>query len=259
MAEWVFFDIGNVILNDDPAMAQLYRYIFQLFQENKLNVPYEEMLAFREKNILKYRNGRHHYAVAVKYLGEDVVKKNFKGILKQLSSQWEQVSPLINGIHEIIEDAAQHFKLGLIANQPKEVIPILEKNELMKFFDVNAISAIAGFNKPDLRIFKYALEAAQCQPHQAVMIGDRIDNDIIPANVLGMKTIWLKIPVDEKGYNPRDKFEIMYFESIRKASASQLQPQHENEKPDFIANNFRELTDILHKIRMTRHGQYKNQ
>ena len=28
--------------------------------------------------------------------------------------------------------------------------------------------------------------------HNAVMIGDRIDNDIVPAKQLGMKTIWIK-------------------------------------------------------------------
>ena len=254
MAEWIFFDIGNVILNDDPAMAQLYRYIYQLFQENKLTVPYEDMLAFRETNILKNRNGRHHYSVAVKYLGEDIVKKKFKGILKRLAGEWEQVSPVISGIHEVIEDAAQHFKLGLIANQPNEVIPILEKEGVLKYFDVNAISAIAGFSKPDLRIFKYACEAAQCQPHQAVMIGDRIDNDIIPANVLGMTTIWLRIPMEEKGYQPKDSFETMYLDSIRRASASHLQPQQEAEQPHFVANNLQELTNALHKIRISGHG-----
>lgn len=253
MVDWVFFDVGNIILNDDPAMAKLYRYIFELFEENNLTVPYEEMLAFRESSILKNRNGHHHFAVAAKYLGEEIAKKNFNGILKRLAAEWDQVSPVISGIHEVIEDAAQQFKLGLIANQPKEVIPILEKNGFMKYFTVNAISAVAGFSKPDLRIFKYALEAAQCQPHRAVMIGDRIDNDIIPANVLGMKTIWVKIPIDEKGYTPRTKFESTYFDSIRKASASHLDPQQDTEQPDFIANNFRELADILHKIRINRH------
>ncbi len=33
-----------------------------------------------------------------------------------------------------------------------------------------------------------ALEHAKCQPHEAVMIGDRLDNDILPAKALGFKT-----------------------------------------------------------------------
>ena len=33
---------------------------------------------------------------------------------------------------------------------------------------------------------------AGCTPEQAVMIGDRIDNDIVPAKQMGMKTVWIK-------------------------------------------------------------------
>ena len=46
--------------------------------------------------------------------------------------------------------------------------------------------------KPDKKIFEMALNRAGCRPEQAMMIGDRIDNDIIPAKKLGMKTIWIK-------------------------------------------------------------------
>ena len=43
--------------------------------------------------------------------------------------------------------------------------------------------------KPDPRIFETALEKAGCPPHEAVMIGDRLDNDVAPAKALGMKTV----------------------------------------------------------------------
>ena len=44
----------------------------------------------------------------------------------------------------------------------------------------------------DEKIFKIALERAACKSNNAIMIGDRIDNDIIPANEIGMKTVWVK-------------------------------------------------------------------
>ena len=33
---------------------------------------------------------------------------------------------------------------------------------------------------------------AGCGAQEAVMIGDRLDNDIFPAKKLGMKTIWIR-------------------------------------------------------------------
>ena len=50
----------------------------------------------------------------------------------------------------------------------------------------------AGCAKPDLKIFTAALNKAGCAPADAVMIGDRLDNDIIPARKLGMKTVWVR-------------------------------------------------------------------
>lgn len=54
------------------------------------------------------------------------------------------------------------------------------------------VSAEEGIAKPDSKIFEIALQRARCNPNQAVMIGDRIDNDIIPAKKIGMHTIWMK-------------------------------------------------------------------
>jgi haloacid dehalogenase superfamily, subfamily IA, variant 1 with third motif having Dx(3-4)D or Dx(3-4)E len=58
-----------------------------------------------------------------------------------------------------------------------------------RFFSAFALSAEVGFSKPDQRIFEYALQQANCQPKNAVMVGDRLDNDIYPANIIGMTTV----------------------------------------------------------------------
>ena len=46
--------------------------------------------------------------------------------------------------------------------------------------------------KPDKEIFEKALELAKCTAAESVMVGDRLDNDIIPAKAIGMKTVWVK-------------------------------------------------------------------
>lgn len=46
--------------------------------------------------------------------------------------------------------------------------------------------------KPDQRFFETILANADTQASESVMIGDRLDNDIIPAKRIGMKTIWIR-------------------------------------------------------------------
>ena len=63
---------------------------------------------------------------------------------------------------------------------------------LLPYIQLVISSAEEGVAKPDLRIFKLALQRSSCRPERAVMIGDRIDNDILPAKQMGMHTIWMK-------------------------------------------------------------------
>jgi HAD superfamily hydrolase (TIGR01509 family) len=79
--------------------------------------------------------------------------------------------------------------LGLAANQPTEVILDLDRFGLGKYFSHREVSAHHGFHKPDVRLFLRACEDLGVTPPECVMVGDRIDNDIFPASLLGMRTV----------------------------------------------------------------------
>lgn len=83
-------------------------------------------------------------------------------------------------------------RLGVIANQLDGLKERLESFGILKYFKYVISSWDVKVMKPDIRIFEYALKAANCQPQDAVMIGDRIDNDTAPAQSLGMKAVWIK-------------------------------------------------------------------
>ena len=91
-----------------------------------------------------------------------------------------------------------------------------------KYFDVVVASAEAGYAKPDLQIFELALEQSGCMAKNAAMIGDRLDNDIVPAKKLGMKTIWARQ-------------EFAKHQKINDKSA----------QPDYTVDNLNELLEIL--------------
>lgn len=46
-----------------------------------------------------------------------------------------------------------------------------------------------------------AAACTKCNPEESVIVGDRIDNNIIPANIIGMKTVWINQGL-EKYYAP---------------------------------------------------------
>lgn len=112
--------------------------------------------------------------------------------------------------------------MGIIANQQIGTQERINNWGIGKYFDIVIASAEAGFSKPDLRIFNMALEQAKCKANETIMIGDRLDNDIVPAKQLGMKTIWVR-----QGFAK--------FQSVK----------NENEKPNYVIENIGEIINIL--------------
>jgi len=96
------------------------------------------------------------------------------------------------GAQFVLERLSGHYQLGIIANQVPGSKARLESYGLRRYFSIVLASAEVGVSKPDPRIFTLALRQAGCSPDQAVMLGDRPDNDIYPAKKLGMRTIRVK-------------------------------------------------------------------
>ena len=93
---------------------------------------------------------------------------------------------------------------------------------LLRYIDVVAASAELGVSKPDRAIYDKALEMAGCTAQEAVMIGDRLDNDISPAKKLGMKAIW-----------------------IRQGFAIYQNPYIAEYQPDYIVDSLSELKEMF--------------
>ncbi len=248
MIKWIFFDVGNVILNDDPAMAMLYRKIFDAIQQDGNNISFHQLLSQREELILRERDGKHFVSVALAHLGRSKWAKHEQEIKNLLRDKWAEVSPLMPGIVPVIKKLAKKYNLGIIANQPAKVSEVLQEHGLLQYFKIHGISETVGMRKPDPGFFRWAIREANCRPEEAVMIGDRVDNDVAPAKTVGMRTIWLPLTVDVKNYLPRDEMEKIYLESVKRASVSQLPPRNESETPDEIAKIFEEILERVESL-----------
>jgi HAD superfamily hydrolase (TIGR01549 family) len=94
------------------------------------------------------------------------------------------------GIEELLARLkARGLLLGLAANQPAAAIGWLDEAGIGKYFSHRQVSGHHGFHKPDVRLFLAACADLGVGPGECVMVGDRIDNDIAPARVLGMVTV----------------------------------------------------------------------
>jgi FMN phosphatase YigB (HAD superfamily) len=82
------------------------------------------------------------------------------------------------------------LRVGLVGNQPAAIEDVLR--ELGLRADVIASSETWGVEKPDPAFFAQVVESAGVPPGEVCYVGDRVDNDILPAAAAGMITAFLR-------------------------------------------------------------------
>ncbi len=195
---WIFFDIGSTLIDETEAYNHRIRdaisgtdITFERFQEKRLE--------YAKQN-----------------LKSDIAALNFFGLEKPEWHREDEVPyPEAEEILRYLKKLG--YKLGVIANQSLGTAERLKQWNLLQYIDVVAASAELGAAKPDPAIFEKAFEMAGCVPKEAVMIGDRLDNDIVPAKKLGMRAIWVK-----QGFNAYQNVEALEAEHRPDASIENL-------------------------------------
>lgn len=172
-AKWIFFNIGSTLVDETEAYNHRVR---EMIEYSDISFSY-----FDEKRIELAKQGFDGNSEAIKYFG-----------LKKTPWHSEDEVPFEDASDTLEKLKERGYKLGIIANQSVGATQRLDNWGLLMYFDVIALSSELGVSKPNRSIFEKAVELAGCQFQNAVMVGDRLDNDIRAAKSLGMKTVWIR-------------------------------------------------------------------
>lgn len=66
---WVFLDVGNVLFNDDPLMAVVYRRMWEAIRRRRPAFSFSSLMAERERLIETWEY-KHYSILARRYLSE---------------------------------------------------------------------------------------------------------------------------------------------------------------------------------------------
>lgn len=200
--KWVFFDVGSTLVDEHIVYEERMKKIAKA-----ANTSYDKVYNL---TVEFYRQNKKGDLEAAKLLGTELPR-------------WErEYEKTYADAEKCLKALSGRYKIGVIANQSPGTVQRLESYGLLGYIDLVVASAEEGVAKPDKRIFELALNKSGCKASDSVMIGDRIDNDIVPAKALGMRTIWVR-----QGFGQ--------YWSIK----------GENEKADFTVDSLSELCKIL--------------
>lgn len=134
----------------------------------------------------------------------------FEKLYDAFVGEWAERRPplkLMRGFATEIGKIAQHFKVGIAGQYGGDLLELLEREGLLDHFAHRLTQDDFDITKPDPRYLERIAGACGVEPFECVMVGDRIDNDIIPAKQLGMKTVLIRTGL-HRNQVPRTPAEI---------------------------------------------------
>ncbi len=222
----LFFDLDHTLWDFEQSAFHTFQLLFEKYQLNSRGVPALSQFieVYTHQNLIlweAYRNGQLTKEVLSPLRFENTLQIfgiHDRQLAVAIGDDYLYHSPrmvfLMQGAIELLDKLLPKYTLHLITNGFEEVqfVKIIEAG-LDKYFSTMTTSEEAGVKKPDIGIFNYALNKANAQANQSIMIGDNLEVDIIGAKQAGLDQVY---------YNP-------------------LGIEHQEE----ISFEIRQLTDLL--------------
>jgi putative hydrolase of the HAD superfamily len=199
----LFFDLDQTLWDFEKNSTEVLNELFERYKlkESGISSCNEFIIKYKEFNSLmwlqygkgqitkeKLRYGR--FRAALKCFK---IKDN--SLADLMAEEYIKLSPhktnLLPYAEDILSELKEHYILHIITNGFWEVQQIkLDKSGLNKYFKNIFVSDLLGHKKPDRKIFNYALEKASARCHEALMIGDNYDCDIVGARGAGIDQVF---------------------------------------------------------------------
>jgi len=93
----------------------------------------------------------------------------------------------------VLAQLAERYPLVMVSNFYGNLSTVLNDFGILEYFQTIVESAVVGVRKPDAAIYALGVQELGFTAHECVVIGDSYSKDIVPANSIGCKTIWLKV------------------------------------------------------------------
>ncbi|MCB9516719.1 MAG: HAD family hydrolase [Candidatus Latescibacteria bacterium] len=192
----ILLDIGNVLWSDDDGDAFTLTNIGRVLAARGQAVSEGVIAAAQAQAVADWAPSA--WRAVIHGLARDPVEA--AAVTREVRARWDALSDddyaafttPFPSTAPLLESLAEGgHTLVLASNNSPRALARLETLGLLRHFAVKEVSETLDLAKPDPRFFE-ALLAAAGNPARAIMVGDRIDNDVAPARALGLATVRLR-------------------------------------------------------------------
>lgn len=221
----LFFDIDDTLYDSTLQAEMVRRNAIKAMIEAGLNIDEEKCLDALKDIVKKFgSNYQHHFNELLKKFDYDENPRIIAaGIVAYHTTKLAYLVPFADTIPTLLALRERGYKLGIITDG----IAVKQWEKLIRlglqhFFHAVIISEEIKKEKSDPEMFKLAAKKINCNTNEVVMVGDRLNKDILGANKAGMITV-----------------------QIMKGKYKDQKPESKEEEPDYIISSLREILKVL--------------
>ena len=203
----IFFDLDHTLWDFDKNSALAFEKIFKL---NNVEMDTSRFISVYEPVNLNYWKLYRNSEINQEQLRYGRLKDTFNCLefpvadeLIHLLSE-DYITHLTTFDHlfedtiDILNYLKPKYQLHIITNGFSEAQKKkLQVSNITHYFKTVTDAEMAGVKKPDPVIFEFALQLAQAQPNESIMIGDSYEADVLGALEVGYDAIFFNYRRDE--------------------------------------------------------------
>jgi HAD superfamily hydrolase (TIGR01549 family) len=175
----VFFDVGETLINEARLWSRWAAY---------LDVPASAFVAALEEVIA---DGKHHHRVFDRFRpGFDLEAARRERAAQNDFDLFTAADLYPDAVRCLRALRERGYVIGIAGNQPAEAEEILKGLGLA--IDIVTSSTSLGAEKPSPAFFEKLAKAADAAVSEIAYVGDRLDNDVLPARDIGMVSVFLQ-------------------------------------------------------------------
>jgi HAD superfamily hydrolase (TIGR01662 family) len=175
-ARAVFFDVGETLIDESTEYGTWADWLG--IPRHTFSAMFGAVIARGED----YRQAFQHFKPGFNLVAERLAREE-AGLGERFTE--EDLYPDARPCLQALKDRG--FLVGVAGNQTVKAEQILRGLDLPA--DIIATSASWGAEKPSPAFFEKLISAAGCPPSEIIYVGDRLDNDVLPALAAGLETV----------------------------------------------------------------------
>ncbi|HSV87044.1 MAG TPA: YjjG family noncanonical pyrimidine nucleotidase [Bacteroidales bacterium] len=221
----IFFDLDRTLYDFDRNNRETIHSLYLKFGLMQLGAP--DFEAFYQTYNLINRPLWDRYKkqeISKEYLNISRFAETLKafnidhGIAGKFASEYIRLSPLqknlLPGTMEILNYLFKKYALHIITNGFSEIqFKKISGTGIGHFFQHIIVSEDAGAQKPEKRIFEFALNKTGAIADESILIGDDPQTDILGAQMAGIDQVWMAQPNETSQY--RATFQIGHLLELK--------------------------------------------